>query len=320
MLIKKRLIYLISKRITLPVFLMLFQILLIAQGNPSIKLQGKYFGLKPPEMTAELFAKDIISTAAYEHSAPAFSPDGKTVLWGIVERGKPSRLLEMRQKNGVWTAPTSPSFASSTSDDFYPRFSPDGKKLYFSSRRSLPAGFPELKDMWIWVAEKTANGWGEPAPLAPVIMDGTEYAHSVSKKGNLYFSFRKKDGRIFDIAYAKKIGNQYKAPEILGNGINSEETEDGPYVAPNESFLIFESSRAGGFGSNDLFICFKDKNGNWDAPKNMGDKVNTANSERFASLSPDGKYLFFGSDRSGTSNIYWIDAKIIKELKKQAKK
>jgi len=29
----------------------------------------------------------------------------------------------------------------------------------------------------------------------------------------------------------------------------------------------------------------------------------------------DGKYLFFNSDRSGSWDIYWVDAKIIEELR-----
>ena len=55
----------------------------------------------------------------------------------------------------------------------------------------------------------------------------------------------------------------------------------------------------------------------------MGPKINSGKGERFAKLSPDGKYLFFGSYRDTTggkvgADIYWIDAKIIDELKQQA--
>jgi hypothetical protein len=66
------------------------------------------------------FAKDIISTDLYEHSAPAFSPDGKTVLWTIVEMNKPARLMEMTMEANTWSKPHAPSFADSLHDDFYP--------------------------------------------------------------------------------------------------------------------------------------------------------------------------------------------------------
>jgi Tol biopolymer transport system component len=290
-----------------------------AQKVSEAVLMGKYFGLTPPGMEAVLFAKDIVSTDSIEHSAPAFSPDGRTVLWTKIYKGRPSFLVEMRMENGVWTEHARPSFASSDADDFYPDFSVDGRKLYFSSRRSLPRGYPKNEDMWIWEVEKKENGWGIPIPLDSVIMKGFEYGHSVSKNGTIYFSSRRQGS--FDIFYAKWINNKYQQPQLLENGISTSGYEDGPFIAPDESYLIFESQRPEGIeGSIDLFICFKQKDGSWSRPKNMGPKINTKYTERFARVSPDGKYLFFGSNRSQLTDnlyfdIYWIDAKVIDELR-----
>ena len=106
----------------------------------------------------------------------------------------------------------------------------------------------------------------------------------------------------------------------MGNDINTAGYEDGPFIAPDESYLIFESQRPESIeGSIDLFICFKQSDGSWTQPKNMGPRINTKYSERFARVSPDGKYLFFGSNRKQLTDnlyfdIYWIDAKVIKEL------
>jgi Tol biopolymer transport system component len=98
--------------------------------------------------------------------------------------------------------------------------------------------------------------------------------------------------------------------------INDGSYIDGPFIARDESFLIFESDREGGAGSIDLYICFKDSNNNWSTPKNMGPKINSPAAERFAGLSPDGKYFFFGSNRSSTlPDLYWIDASVINELR-----
>jgi Tol biopolymer transport system component len=283
-------------------------------------LKGKYLGLPTPSLTAETFAKGIVSTDEYEHSAPAFSSDGKIMIWGLVSRDKPSYLLEMRQQpDGTWTTPQAPGFQNSAYDHLYPRFSPDGKKLYFTSRRPLPQGFPPLKDAWIWVTKLNDGSWTEPVPLDSSVFEGYELAHSHSKKGSLYFSFRKEGGRIFDIGFSGKKNNKYQPIQIAGDGISTSAYEDGPFISPDEKYLIFESSRPGGFGSNDLYICFKEKNGKWSAPINMGDKINTNKSERFAGLSPDQKYFFFGSDRNGSSDIFWIDAKVISDSKPLAK-
>jgi WD40-like Beta Propeller Repeat len=65
-----------------------------------------YLGQKPPGMTAEIFAEGIISTPGMEHSAPAFSPDGKTLLWSIIEMPSwRTTIREMNYENGKWSLP-----------------------------------------------------------------------------------------------------------------------------------------------------------------------------------------------------------------------
>jgi Tol biopolymer transport system component len=296
-------------------------ILLKAQDKTFPVLHGKYLGQKPPGDKAMLFAKDIISTPLYEHSAPAFSPDGKTVLWTVLDMGKPARLLEMTMTGNTWGKPFIPSFADSSHDDFYPFFSPDGRKLFFSSRRALPTGTP-VRDICIWTVERKHNGWGKPIPLDSAVSKGFEYAHSVSGKGNLFFSAREvlHEKPEWKIYYSNLINGRYTEPKPLGSSVNTGAYVDGPYISPDEQFLIFESDREGGIGSIDLYICFKEKNGKWSAPENMGEKINTTFAERFAGVSPDGKYLFFGSNRNGTlPDIYWINAAIIAKLKNHMK-
>lgn len=286
-------------------------------------IKAVYFGEKAPGMTPTIFAKGIISTDSIEHSSPAFSPDGKLILWTRIYPGRPAFLVEMKRQGGRWTNPAAPSFANSSFDDFYPSFSVDGKKLFFSSRRPLPHGYPKNQDMWIWEVDRHNNGWGTPRPLDSTIMQGFEYAHSVSKKGTIFFSSRRPGTRDFDIFFAGLKNKKFLQPEILGDSINTVGYEDGPFISPDESYLIFESQRPESiYGSIDLYICFKQKDGSWTKPKNMGPRINTKYSERFATVSPDGKYLFFGSNRRQLADnlyfdIYWIDARIIEQLKNE---
>jgi Tol biopolymer transport system component len=50
----------------------------------------------------------------------------------------------------------------------------------------------------------------------------------------------------------------------------------------------------------------------------MGPAVNSAGSDYTPMLSPDGKYLFFTSSREGQDDIFWIDARVIAELRSPA--
>ena len=275
-----------------------------------------YLGQSPPGMVAELFAPGIISTSSYEHSAPAFSSDGTIVLWTVVDKDYHASTFEMKYEEGKWSKPYRPTFADSTADDYYPSFSPDGKKLYFSSRRKVPAGYSEGADIRIWEVERHQNKWEKAIPFDTTISKGHDYAHSITKTETLYFSGDPSGRTSFNISQAEKINGHYSEPKKLPYTINSVGYEDGPFIAPDETFLIFESDRPEGInGSIDLYITFKDKDGSWAIPVSMGPKVNSASAERFARLSPDGKYLFFGSTRAGNFDIYWIDARIIEEIK-----
>jgi Tol biopolymer transport system component len=43
----------------------------------------------------------------------------------------------------------------------------------------------------------------------------------------------------------------------------------------------------------------------------LGERVNSPADETCPVLSPDGKYLFLISNRSGEFRVYWIDAAVI---------
>jgi hypothetical protein len=283
-----------------------------------------YLGQDPPGPRAELFAPGLISTDSMEHSAPSFSPEGKIVLWTVLDRTYHASMMEMTFENGKWSSPHLASFADSTADDYYPSFSPDGTKLYFSSRRKVPAGYEDNGSIRIWEVELTEHGWGLPVPIDTLVSDGEEYAHSITSEGTLYFSSSRGGSTNWNLLRSKKVNGVYTRPELLPYSINSVGYEDGPYVAPDESFLIFDSQRPDGLGGGiDLYISFKKEGEGWMIPVNMGPKVNSHAAERFARLSPDGKYFFFGSTRNASAtksgfDIFWIDAGILDELRKEA--
>ena len=74
------------------------------------------------------------------------------------------------------------------------------------------------------------------------------------------------------------------------------------YVAQDESYMIFTSSKAGGYGSSDLYISFRNADGSWTNPQNLGSPINTAGYEGSADITPDGLYMTFDN----SSDIYWV--------------
>lgn len=62
-----------------------------------------------------------------------------------------------------------------------------------------------------------------------------------------------------------------------------------------------------------MCVSFHQTDGSWGVPINLGESINTLDQERFPSVSPDGRYLFFArhADNETYSDIYWVDAGII---------
>jgi ankyrin repeat protein len=273
-------------------------------------LQGEYLGQKKPGAKPELFALGIVSTVDHEHSSPVFSPDGREVFWTSISDGM--KIFRMRREDGRWSAPELAPFSGF--DDCYPRFSPDGQRLYFVSWRAVKEGEKNAGlGINLWCVERTESGWSEPRPLGPPFDTGHIFGFSMTEEGTIYYTDAESG---FDIYRSRLVDGRYTEPEKLDEAVNSDDMEDEPFIASDESYLIFKSMRPGGFGGADLYISFRKKDGSWTGAKNLGAKVNTEHAERFPSVTRDGKYFFFGSDRDGNrGDIYWVEARAIVAIK-----
>ena len=136
---------------------------------------------------------------------------------------------------------------------------------------------------------------------------------SVSSKGTYFFDERTKGGSI---RYSRLIDGKHEKPRALGKQVNSGMWTAHPFIAPDESYLIWDSEKEDGHGETDLYISFRQKDGSWGAAVNLGDKVNSKFDDAFGTVTPDGKYLFFYRSVSpGNLDIYWVDAQIIETLR-----
>jgi Tol biopolymer transport system component len=115
------------------------------------------------------------------------------------------------------------------------------------------------------------------------------------------------------------VDGRWAQPENLGAPVNTAGREYDPFVAPDESYLIFASERPGGLGGADLYISVRRPDGSWGTPANLGPTVNSAASDYTPMLSPDGQYLFFTSGSAGSDDIYWIEAGVIRAAVKAAR-
>ena len=284
---------------------------------------GPWMGEPEPGSEPKVFARDLVSSNRFEHGTVTFSPDGKEAFWESSfmpnETGySQGRILTSRLENGRWTAPDFAPFSTSwrTSDDV-PFFHPGGEALFWDSSRPDQGEDDEFRER-IWVVRRTGEGWGEPELIqgGPNTM-GLHWQFSVAANGNLYFGSGDPGGQgDGDLYVSRFVDGAYQAPENLGPIVNTPASEDSPFIAPDESYLIFTAmDRPESLGGTDLYISFRTPDGGWTEPLNLGPPVNTASNDLCPHVSSDGRFLFWNSHREGNADNYWVDAGILEELR-----
>lgn len=298
--------------------------------------QGKLPALHTPPEKASVLAEGFISTVLNERDF-ALSADGNEIFYTISTPQSTFQTIvsSKRSTKGEWSAPEVVSFAGQYSD-LEPVLSADGKTLYFASNRPITG--TEAKDFDIWKVTRTAQGWGTPENLGPVInTEGDEFYPSVAKNGNLYFTAAYKGGPgREDIYVAQWQNNQYQKPVALDTAVNSKYYEFNAFVDPAEQYILFTSyGRKDDSGGGDLYISRKDAQGKWQPAYNLRE-LNSRQLDYCPFVSPDGKTLFFTSQRhqlpasftgskatvqkvkevtqgalNGTGNIYWVSTDVL---------
>jgi hypothetical protein len=254
-----------------------------------------YLGLKPPGLIPEPFAPGIVSTDHLEVLA-AISPSLDEFYFARQIKGDVSKNLGIRLENGSWnTFMEEPN----TGEIF---ISTDNKTMFLGNK----------------FRERTPTGWSEEKSLGP-LYDQIPIMRLTSSALDTY---------VFD--ERDSIGTLRMS--VIKNGIRQEPIEMGsvfksgtyishPFIAPDESYIIWDCEKEDGYGSSDLYISFREKDGSWGAALNMGKDINSDMEDSYGSVTSDGKYFIFHRVKLGDTfdesyaNIFWVDAQIIENLR-----
>ena len=273
----------------------------VTKKNDSSTKENLYFGYNPPGLTPEIFVR----------KKSASNP------WKLENEDS----LDMQEFYFTYSGddyPFHPAVVVYRQEESYYRVN----KYTFLPRSTENSDILYSRHNYI---ERTDSGWSKIKSLGPMFdrEDWGIMVLSVSNKGTIVFDDYKSNDviRISSIKDGKR-----EEPKLLGKEINSGKWTAHPFIAPDESFLIWGSEREDGYGMSDNYISFRQQDGSWGSAINMGDKMNSELVENGARLTPDGKYLLFGRSEEkvkedGTTywetKDYWVDAKIIETLRPQ---
>jgi hypothetical protein len=285
---------------------LLTSILILLFGNflssQTIPPDSLYLGQNPPGNTPQIFAPGIISLPGRSEYGISISPAGDEMLFAL-GNWPDKRTMIMKYENNHWTSPDTISFSTTRSAE-EAIYSPDGTRVYYYAYSPPnPVGGSDL-----CYSVKIGSGWGDPINLGtPLNTSQDEYHPCVVADSSVYFE--NVNGKI---CYSKFQNGNFLPRIMLPALFNDPNMAWGnPYVSPDESYFIFNSSRPSGFGSTDLYISYKKTDGTWTNPKNLGNIINTATAECGSEITDDNLYMTYVSD----NDIYWVGSDFIDSLK-----
>ncbi|MDD3631117.1 MAG: OmpA family protein, partial [Bacteroidales bacterium] len=110
--------------------------------------------------------------------------------------------------------------------------------------------------------------------------------------------------------YSSKNIKGYWTDIVPLERVNRPDTwESMPSVTADGRELYFVSNRPGGVGGYDIYKSFKDENGEWSEPINVGEPINTPGDEKSPFIHTDTRTLYFSSNgRPGVGgyDIYYV--------------
>jgi serine/threonine protein kinase len=192
--------------------------------------------------------------------------------------------------------------------------SANGLELYFSSRR--PGGYG-WGDTYVTTRMTKSDPWGAPANLGPRINTSADDGLlAIAPNGlELYFESLRVGGYGGgDIYVARRAttNDPWGEPVNIGPVVNSAYQEHNPSLSPDGLILLFCDNqflglpRPGGYGRADIWVARRASLSDpWQAPVNLGPKVNGPDVEGTPRSSPDGRTLYFWTGHDAATWNNW---------------
>lgn len=278
------------------------------------------FGSPWPGNSPELIAPGVINTDGIEINL-VFTSDYRELFFSRMDGGV-FHIHSARRGPGGWNAPERLNLFPNdlTADAVDMTLSPDDNKLYFLGiTQSAGKGQAD-----IYVSERNGSGWSAAQLVPSPVSTGHEEIYPVvTADGSLWFTGNRPGTRgVRDLYRARAIPDGgFAEPVAIGPPIDAEWRKGDTTVSPDQGIIVMSGTRPGGHGRGDLYISFRQEDGSYSEPKNMGPVFNSELLDFCPMFSPDGRWFSF-SRRYGDSwptatdaEIFWVNAKALEQFR-----
>ncbi len=184
-----------------------------------------------------------------------------------------------------------PAINSEQRWEYFPSLTADGQTLVFTA---LVDGQEDF-----YMSQYKEGTWQKAQPINDINTPGNEGAQSISANGKLlvYTGCDRKDGYgKCDLYFSEVKNGRWTTPKNMGKTINSAASDKQPALSADGRTMYFASNRSGGQGKYDLWVTYRNIQGSWSKPKNLGATINTSFDENFPFIHQDGQTLYFASE------------------------
>ncbi|WP_299157763.1 hypothetical protein [uncultured Tenacibaculum sp.] len=293
--------------------ILVFALILNACNTKKLNLKNNhlnpYLGQTPLGVTAEIFAPGVFSiNGRYEHSV-SFSPDLNEIYFTASKKDEDPSIYFSKLEGKKWTTPKKANFTKGKKvGEMHSFVNSTGNQIYFTAHDEFT--LPEHKEsVKIWVVNRVGDSWSDAKELVSPINEDFVFYPNQAKNGDLYYFNISKRGTY----YAPNKNGKF--PEVHKVGIGGVHA----FISPSQDYIVVNArNREDSERKSDIYVYFKEKDGTWSKAINLGSDVNSNFAETCPSITPDGKYLFFGryNEEGAISNIYWASTEVISKLKR----
>lgn len=199
-------------------------------------------------------------------------------------------------------------------DEISPVVAPDGSAIYFTrAKHPQNMGKEHKQDVW-YASLRPDNNFAQAKNMGPPI--NTEHhnsSFSIAPDGNtmLLNNIYLPEGKLIkglSITRRGADGNWTRPQKVTINGYRNLNKYSEFCLSPNGKVLLMTIQQRDTQGGKDIYVSFLNADGKtWSKPRNLGKKVNTAESETSPFLAADGITLYYstsGFSGFGSNDIF----------------
>ena len=242
-----------------------------------------------------------VNSPQYNEISPVISRDGKTLYYTVTAHPEFNKTLIVNGSNIHETAP-----------QLYDTKLREAYADLTGTQLSNPVNSEFNQD--VWVAESVDDYFDyvyhPGSPLNNALPNSICALTPEPDDFIVINQFKKEGGMKQGFSSIRKYADgSWSFPEPIFIGNYYTHSQDVNFTMSSDGeVLILSVEREDSFGSNDLYVSFKEGEQKWSVPKNLGRGVNTFYRETTPQLSEDKSTLYFSSNRPGLggNDIYAI--------------